>query len=203
MEKSWVDNSPAARFWRQLHNDRVDDLVTDPEQYLLKHMRHDYKLVRTYQAKFGHIFRERGLNLFELIARACGEVWDEEDEEKGGVRPREKVVPIGVKEQHAVSLDPACEIGVRKGEIQGDVVQASDGRREIELQEGGRIKGGGSAQEAARAEKKKQVESGGVTPHTKGLGNVLEGRLAEDAKPKKKQRQRKRPALGKAYKIQN
>lgn len=33
--------------------------------------------------------------------------------------------------------------------------------------------------------------------HTKGLGNVEEGRLSE-AKPKKK-RQRKRPTLGSAY----
>ena len=38
--------------------------------------------------------------------------------------------------------------------------------------------------------------------HTKGLGNIEEGRLADAAKPKKK-RQRKRPALGQAYKIQN
>ena len=37
--------------------------------------------------------------------------------------------------------------------------------------------------------------------HTSGLGNVEEGRLAEALKPKK--RQRKRPALGQAYKIQN
>jgi len=33
--------------------------------------------------------------------------------------------------------------------------------------------------------------------HTKGLGNVLEGRLAEAVKPKK--RQRKRPAVGSLY----
>ena len=38
--------------------------------------------------------------------------------------------------------------------------------------------------------------------HTKGLGNIEEGRLAEAKNPKKK-RQRKRPALGQAYKIQN
>ena len=37
--------------------------------------------------------------------------------------------------------------------------------------------------------------------HTKGLGNVEEGRAAEAAKPKK--RQRKRPVLGKAFKALN
>ena len=41
-----------------------------------------------------------------------------------------------------------------------------------------------------------------MSDHTKGLGNVEEGRLAEAKKPKKK-RQRKRPVLGQAYKIQN
>ena len=38
--------------------------------------------------------------------------------------------------------------------------------------------------------------------HTKGMGNVEEGRISEAAKPKKK-RQRKRPVLGKAYKSIN
>ena len=37
-----------------------------------------------------------------------------------------------------------------------------------------------------------------TTAHTKGLGNVEEGRIAEKVKPKK--RQRKRPVLGKQYK---
>jgi hypothetical protein len=38
--------------------------------------------------------------------------------------------------------------------------------------------------------------------HTKGLGNVEEGRLAETTRPKKK-RQRKRPVLGTNFRKQN
>ena len=38
--------------------------------------------------------------------------------------------------------------------------------------------------------------------HTKGLGNVEEGRIAEKAAPKKK-RNRKRPVLSKQYKMMN
>ena len=38
--------------------------------------------------------------------------------------------------------------------------------------------------------------------HTKGLGNVEEGRIAEKVQPKKK-RQRKRPVLGNQYKNLN
>ena len=38
--------------------------------------------------------------------------------------------------------------------------------------------------------------------HTSGLGNVEEGRLADQIAPKKK-RQRKRPVLGTNYEIKN
>jgi hypothetical protein len=56
------------------------------------------------------------------------------------------------------------------------------------------------------AKKKKPDEESGrkrvKQQHTKGLGNVEEGRLAEAAAPKKK-RQRKRPTLGSQYKTMN
>ena len=83
MEAAWGD-TPHARFWIRLLNENVDSLINDPEKILLRHMRHDHQMVRDYQKRFGCIFEERGLNLYELIARACGEIWDNEDEEKGG-----------------------------------------------------------------------------------------------------------------------
>ena len=53
-----------------------------------------------------------------------------------------------------------------------------------------------------RRKKKKQSdaveEKTEKVAHTKGLGNVEEGRIAE-AKPKAKKRRRKRPVLGKAF----
>ena len=39
--------------------------------------------------------------------------------------------------------------------------------------------------------------------HTKGMGNVLEGRLAEAAQKPRKKRQRKRPVLGPSYAAMN
>ena len=93
MEAVWGKETKHQRFWRQLLNDRVNELLNDPEKVLLRHMRHDYEMVREYQKRFGDIFKERGVNLYELIAKACGEVWDDEDEEKGGVL-RKKVAPI-------------------------------------------------------------------------------------------------------------
>jgi len=135
METVWENKDPVARFWVRLHNQVVDNLVGDPDQFLLRHMRYDHAMVREYQKRFGDIFRERGLNLYELIAKACGEVWDEEDEEKGGVQ--KKVAPMQVKQSpHAVSLDRPRQVGVRKRKVQGDVVQAGNDLREIQLQEG-------------------------------------------------------------------
>ena len=152
MEAIWENKDPVARFWIRLHNECVDKLINDPEHFLLRHMRHDYKMVREYQKRFGDIFKERGVNLFELIANACGEVWDDEDEEKGGVMSK-KIVPMEVKKSsNAVSVDCPRQVGVREGKVQGDDVQASDGFSKIQLQEGGqgcRKIGGASPQKAS------------------------------------------------------
>ena len=200
MEAAWED-TPHASFWRRLLNENVDALINDPEKHLLRHMRYDHEMVRTYQKRFGCVFKERGMNLYELIARACGEVWDDEDDEKGGVLSK-KVTPMEQREiANAVCLDHSREIGVREREIQGYELQASDGSREIVLQEGGQgcREIGGSPQEEAAREKKKAEGGGGrvKAQHAAGLGNVEEGRLAEETKPKK--RKRRRPVLGKAY----
>ena len=108
LQSAWKDTAHA-QFWRRLLNEKVDSLVNDPEKILLRHMGFDHQMVRDYQKRFGTIFTERGLNLYELIARACGEVWDNEDEEKGGVlhlcessarstRLQKKVAPMEQRE---------------------------------------------------------------------------------------------------------
>ena len=206
MEAAWTE-SPQQRFWKRLLNENVDNLVNDPDQFVLKHMRHDHAMGRAYQKRFGPIFKERDLNLYELIAKACGEVWDEEDDEKGGVQlvSMKKSTPMKQRVPNAVSVDHPREVGVRERESKGHVVQTGDDLSEVQLQEVGqgcRETGGGRPQEEATREKKKVSEEGRgrrvKTQHTAGLGNVEEGRLAEALKPKKK-RQRKRPVLGKAY----
>ena len=144
MEAIWEDTSPHARFWRQLHNDALDQLIDDPERRLLRHMRHDYKMVREYEKRFGHILKERGLNLFEPIARACGEVWDDEDDEKGGVLKKKSAPMKGKEVPNAICVDCPRQVGVRERKVEGHELQASDGRREIELQEGRQGGSGGA-----------------------------------------------------------
>ena len=80
MEEMWVDKSPHATFLRKLMNSRVDELVNS--QDWLKKMRYRNEEVRWWQKRAGDIFEERGINLYQLIAQAHGECWDNEDEEK-------------------------------------------------------------------------------------------------------------------------
>ena len=107
--KSWVDQSPHAKFWRQLLNSRVDLLVGS--RSWLRALRYKNDEVRWWLKRAGHIFEERGLNLYQLIAESFDESWDSEDEEKS--------VPSTVKKkprQDAVSVDHPRQVGVRQGQ---------------------------------------------------------------------------------------
>jgi hypothetical protein len=169
MHKIWEDRGdPVARFWSRLHHDCVDKLINDPEKFLLRHMRHDHDMVLEYQKRFGYIFEERGVSLYALIAKACGEIWDDEDEEKGTLPPRrKKVVPIKQKKPtNAISLGPACASRVPEGKGEGPNVPRSNGSSEKNLgfeesrrrfeESFGRSGGGGPAiPEEEEASKKK------------------------------------------------
>ena len=80
MEKIWSDPGPHEVFLRELMNSRVDELVNSPGW--LKRMRYRNEEVLWWNKRAGYIFEERGLNLYQLIAEAHGECWDNEDEEK-------------------------------------------------------------------------------------------------------------------------
>ena len=141
MERVWVDTSPHAAFWRRLLNSRVDELVNSKEW--LKRLRYRNDEVKWWNKRCGHIFEERGLNLFQLIAQANDECWDldSEDEEKCAHAVEENVAPPMLKKkprQDAVGLDYPCEVGVRsrQEEERGLHVRPSDERREKDLQAG-------------------------------------------------------------------
>ena len=148
MEQTWVDNSPHTKFWRRLLNTRVDELVNSQEW--LKRLRYRNDEVKWWNKRCGSIFEERGLNLYQLIAQANGECWDEEDEQKCAHALEENVVPPMVNKkprQNAVSLDHPCEIGVRSGEEEELElhVRSSDEGREIDLQARKVCRAGGSS----------------------------------------------------------
>ena len=143
MEAAWVHNSPHVVFWRRLLNERVDELVNSPDW--LKRLRFAHDEVRWWRKNCGHIFEERGLNLYHLIAQAYGEVWDEEDEQKCAQAEEEKVDPSVLKRKtptsrHAVRLDHPRQGRLRPQQEEEPVLQVrpSDERREGLLQEGRR-----------------------------------------------------------------
>ena len=139
MERIWVEDDPVARFWRRLLNERVDALVNSKDW--LKNLRFRNDEVKWWNKRCGHIFNERGLNLYQLIAQANGECWDDEDEQKHAHAAEENVAPPVLKEkprQDALSLDQPCEIGVRsrqKEELELHV-RSSDERWKSDLQAG-------------------------------------------------------------------
>lgn len=145
MQKVWEDNSPAAKFWRQLVRDRATEYMRDP--LFLRDMRHDYTMVREYQKRFGRVWAEYGTDIYKLIAEACGECWDTD----GGMQDEEKkeaAVNQRIEDDNLVAAREEDPRG-REHELQGKP-EASLG-----LLEEGRCsrRRKGSAEEAAPKEK--------------------------------------------------
>ena len=134
MEQIWVDDSDHRKFWRQLLNSRVDELVKSVDW--LKRLRYRHEEVKWWNRRCGHIFEERGL----LIAQAHGECWDDEDEQKCAHALSENVLPPLLKEKprHAVSLDHPLQSSVRERQEKEPKLQVlpGDERRQSKLQAG-------------------------------------------------------------------
>ena len=134
MEKAWfndVSPDPHARFMRRLLNQRVTQLVNS--KTWLQSLRYKNDQVKWWLKRCGHIFDERGINLYELIAQSHGEgSWDlgEYDEQKYKEewgKSLEKVAPPNVKEKprqnNAVSLDHPRQVSVCSQEEEKSFVQ--------------------------------------------------------------------------------
>ena len=80
MEKLWEEDSAHGRFWAQLIQKNADQRMLDDEY--LKRLRYRHDLAMEDQKRFGHIWARHNTNIYKLIASACGEVSDNEDEEK-------------------------------------------------------------------------------------------------------------------------
>ena len=137
---SWDDEGPTARFWKRLVRERALEFMRSPDY--LKGLRHDNKRAVADQKAFGHIWEEFGTNVYQLIAGAHGESWDEEDEQKQMQRVAtapNKTPPLHQR-QNDDNLVAACETSTRGGEhlLQGEF-EAS----EQELEEGRKEEGKG------------------------------------------------------------
>ena len=217
MERVWEDDSPHAKFWRQLLNSRVDELISSPEW--LQSLRFNNTMVKWWNKNAGEIFEERGLNLYQLIAQSFGECWDDEDEQKCAHAKEENVLPPMVKRkdnkprhEDAERLDNPRQVGVRKEQEEAGCelhVRPGNEGRQSDLQAGREelYRRAGGSEEASAKKKKPSEGSVGrrvvAKQHTAGLGNVEEGRIAEKRTSVVKQRNRKRPQLGSQFKTMN
>ena len=135
--KMWDKRTPHQRFWDNLVGGALDRLLQTPEQ--IKALRFDYEGLRRLQKTLGPALDKRGTSMMQLVAEAHGEIWDAEDDEKAQARlTMEKSVPLKSKgnPENAIQVGAAREVGVREGQGQGHDVPPSDGRRQVDLQEG-------------------------------------------------------------------
>lgn len=110
-------------FLRKLTETRAREYMSDVA--FLRLLRNNYELAAINQKLFGHVYEEYGTSIYKLIAEACNEVWDDEDEQKNAFRCSKK--EAAVKQRAHDDLAPAREKGSRsrQHELQG-VSEASE-----------------------------------------------------------------------------
>ena len=79
LDEAWKEDA-AAIFMRRLRRRRATSFMENEE--LLKHLRYDNETAKKMQKWFGDIWAERNTDIYKLIAKACGQNWDSEDEQK-------------------------------------------------------------------------------------------------------------------------
>ena len=80
MHRAWEEDTAHGRFWRQLVRGRAVANMQDAEY--LRSLRYQNDRAKKDQRLFGKIWEEHGTNIYKLIAKAHGEIWDEEDDQK-------------------------------------------------------------------------------------------------------------------------
>ena len=168
MHKVWEAESATARFWKRLIRERAIEFMRSPDY--LRALRHRNDQAREDQKRFGHIWEEYGTNVYKLIAEACGETWDEEDDAKcPAAEERHAKKEVAVNQKEAIASDDelvgtreasACE---RVDELQGKFeesfreLEEAKERREAEEEQG-------APQEKGRGEEFYRRAGGGGGP---------------------------------------
>ena len=74
MEEVWNQEDPIARFWKRLKRDKALELMRCSTY--LKSLRNNFEQARQDQKRFGHVWKEYGVTIYDLIGEACGENWN-------------------------------------------------------------------------------------------------------------------------------
>ena len=145
----WGQDTAHDAFWDTLLQERARMFENFPE--FLRSLRFQYKEAERLQRMFGRVWAGRNTNIYKLIARACGETWDDEDEEKvASARPKKDVA---IKQSGNDDLVAARKAGSRLRQHQLQRVLETR-ERILEEEEGLRLRGGSSRpKEKARPQK--------------------------------------------------
>ncbi len=47
------EETPHVRFWMDLVNQNLDNMINDPDKFILKHLRYDHEMLKRYEGHFG------------------------------------------------------------------------------------------------------------------------------------------------------
>jgi len=114
MHSAWEHETPHQRFWKRLVRQRAESFMQD-EKYL-QSLRHRNDLAKADQKRFGHIWEQHGTNIYKLIAKASGENWDAEDDEKTAFALQEQKKTAALPQRNNDNLAAAREEGPRERE---------------------------------------------------------------------------------------
>ena len=153
----WGADTAHDAFWDRLLQERAHMFENFPE--FLRSLRFNYKEAERMQRMFGRVWASRNTNIYKLIARACGETWDDEDDEKAASARSRPKKDVAIKQSDTRrpndDLVATREEGARRREyeLQG-IVEESECLLEEEQGRVRRLRCVGSTQEAqARKEK--------------------------------------------------
>ena len=145
MHKVWEAESATTLFWKRLIRERAVEFMRSPDY--LRALRHRNDQAREDQKRFGHIWEEYGTNVYKLIAEACGETWDEEDDAKcPAAEERHAKKEAAVNQKGAIASDDdlvatceasACErIDELQGKFEESFRELEEAKKRREAEEG-------------------------------------------------------------------
>ena len=161
LDEAWREPA-AATFLQKLRESRARSFMRNREY--LRSLRHNMDGAKEMQRWFGSVWADYGTDIYKLIAEACGENWDMEDEQKSAFARETAKKTLPDKQKESTKHDDlarTCKEDARLGKHQ---LQGID------------------------------EESFGVLEETKGRFKIHHSRSPQKAPPQEESRRRRRRA---------
>ena len=107
MHTAWETETPHQRFWKKLIRQRAESHMQDVAYLRMLRNRND--LAKADQKHFGAVWAEHGTNIYKLIAKAHGEVWDSEDDQKTASKLEAHEKSDSIEQKENADLDRTRE----------------------------------------------------------------------------------------------